>query len=425
TFHLRTGLKWHDGTPLTAKDVKFTFDVMQDSKVNAAFLQNLGPFSGATVVDDQTVTLNLKEAYAPFLVMLDYNIMIIPQHLLQGKDMNSPTSFIQKPVGSGPYMWKDFVSGDHITLVANPDYWDGKPKIDTVVYKILPQIDTQIAQLRSGELDFVMFEPSQSDALQGQSNVVINTANQTDYYFINMNCSSPIFSDVRVRQAMAYGLDRETLLKTVYRNQGSIASGPISPPMGWAYPTSQKPWPFDTSKAASLLGEAGWQMQNGKLMKDGKPFAFKILVDVGNPTRQSFSLAAQQYYQKLGMEPTIDSEEFNKWYDLITKSQYDMAIDWWITPPDPDALYGGYSDDNTDKFKDAQVDQLFQQGRTALTQDARKPIYAQLQQRIYEQQPDVFILYPKEFRAFSSRVKGYTSIGIRDALYYTYKWTLA
>jgi peptide/nickel transport system substrate-binding protein len=208
------------------------------------------------------------------------------------------------------------------------------------------------------------------------------------------------------------------------RGKGQLANGPISPPMDWAYPQDQQPVAYDVKKAQDLLAQAGWQLQGDKLMKDGQPFAFKILVDVGNPTRQAFALAAQQYYQKLGMDPSIDSEEFNKWYDMTSASQYDIAVEWWITPPDPDGLYAGYSDDNTDKYKNPKVDDLFAQGRKTVKPEDRAPIYHQLQQTLYTDQPDIFLLYPQEFRAFSKRLQGYTNVGIRDALYYTYKWTV-
>jgi len=424
TFSLRKGVKWHNGDPLTVDDVKFTFDSMLDPKINASFRTNMGPLTSVEIVDPTTVKLNLKQPYAPFLTMLAYNVMIVPKKLLDGQDLNKPTAFVQNPVGTGPYKWKEYVSGDHVTLIANPDFWDGAPKISTLVYKVLPDINTQVAQLRTGEVDVVMIEPSQVDALQSVPNVVINAANQTNYNYLSLNNSNPLFSDVRVRQALSYALDRDTILKTVMRGKGSVATGPISPPMGWAYPSGQTPFAYDVKKAQDLLAQAGWQLQSGKLMKDGQPFKFKLLLDVGNPTRKDFALVAQQSYQKLGMDVAIDAEEFNKWYELTGNSTYDMVVSWWITPGDPDAITAGYSTNNSDKYQNPDVDALFAQGRAATSQEARKKVYDQLQQKLYNEQVDVFMLYPQEFRAFSKRLQGYTDIGIRDALYYTYTWTL-
>jgi len=429
TFHLRDA-SFHDGRPVTAGDVKFTMDAIMDKKVNAAFRTNMGPLKSTTAVDDHTVQLTLEEPYGPLLTMLQYNILIMPEHALKGQDLNKPTAFVEHPIGSGPYMWKEFVQGDHLTLTKNDKFWDGPPKIAEVVYEIIPDINTQIAKLKAGELDFVMVEPSQITSITG-GGVQMSYANQTNYYYLGINDQNPMFKDPRVRQALALALDKESILKNVLLGHGRLVASPISPPMKWAFDIGLAPLPYDLAKAKSLLSEAGAKMENGVLALNGQPYKFKILVDIGNPTRKQFGLIAQQQWQALGMQPQMDFQEFNNWYDMTGDMRFDTAVEWWITPNDPNALKGGYESKHDGpspthpNFDDAVTDQLFAQGVRLSTPAERKPVYDKLQRRLKEMQPDVFLNFPNEVRGFSSRVRGFGSVGIRDALYWTYKWRFA
>lgn len=427
TFHLRDAL-FHDGKPVTAGDVKFTLDAMMDKKIKATFRTNLGPLAATNAVDAHTVQVTLSEPYGPFLTMLQYNIMILPEHALKGQDLNKPTAFVEHPIGSGPYVWKEFVQGDHLTLTKFDKFWDGAPKIAEVIYEIIPDVNTQIAKLKAGELDFVMVEPSQIASLSG---VQMSYANQTNYHYLGINDQNPLFKDPRVRQAMALALDKEQIVKTVLLGHGRLIASPVSPPMRWAFDGVLAPLPYDLNKAKALMAEAGAKMANGVLALNGQPYKFKILVDIGNPTRKQFGLIAQQQWQALGMQPEMDFQEFNNWYDMLGNLKFDTAVEWWITPNDPNALRGGYDgrhdgpDPQHPNFADAVTDGLFDQGVRLSTPAQRKPIYDKLQARLKEMQPDVFLNFPNEVRAFSPRVHGFGSVGIRDALYWTYKWTIA
>ncbi len=428
TFHLRDVL-FHDGQPVTAGDVKFTLDAIMDKKINATFRTNLGPLKTTHVVDAHTVQVSLEEPYGPFLTMLQYNIMILPEHALKGQDLNKPTAFVEHPIGSGPYMWKEFVQGDHLTLVKFDKFWDGAPKIPEIVYEIIPDVNTQIAKLKAGELDFVMVEPSQIASISG-GGVQMSYANQTNYYYLGINDQNPLFKDPRVRRAMALAIDKQQILRNVMLGHGRLIASPVSPPMRWAFDAGLEPWPYDLNKAKELLREAGAKMENGVLTLNGQPYTFKILVDIGNPTRKQLGLIAQQQWQALGMQPQMDFEEFNNWYDMLGNLKFDTAVEWWITPNDPNALQGGYDsqhdgpDAQHPNFDDPVTDQLFAQGVRLSTPAERKPIYDKLQQRLKDMQPDVFLNFPNEIRGFSARVHGFGTVGIRDALYWTYKWTL-
>ena len=154
TFQLRRGVTWHDGKPFTAADVKFTFDTMLDPKVNARYRGNFPGLQRAEVVDDQTVRFVFDAPLSAFPAMLAYNAYIVPKHLLEGQDLlNAPADFYRHPIGTGPFRFKEQLRGSHLTVEANPSYFEGRPHLDAIVFKVLPDPNAQIAQFRAGELD--------------------------------------------------------------------------------------------------------------------------------------------------------------------------------------------------------------------------------------------------------------------------------
>jgi peptide/nickel transport system substrate-binding protein len=181
TFHLHKNVTWHDGHPFTARDVKFSFDVRLDLDIPFYLRGNLAGLERVEVVDEHTVTMTFNEPKASFPVILGYLMDILPAHLLQSyapKDLINPTAFLQHPVGTGPFKFKEFVPNSHVTLVANAAYFEGRPRLDALIFKVIADLDVQVAQLQTGALDFVPIEPHQLPAVATLPNIDTRLARQ-------------------------------------------------------------------------------------------------------------------------------------------------------------------------------------------------------------------------------------------------------
>ncbi|MBI4279985.1 MAG: ABC transporter substrate-binding protein, partial [Armatimonadetes bacterium] len=206
TFKLRKGVKWHDGRPFTAHDVKFTFEGIVNPRVRSLFKAPFRGMQRVEVVDDSTVRVVFEQPNVAFPIALGYNIPIAPRHLLEGKDLNTMPEFVQRPIGTGPFRWKEYVRGSHVVLEANPEYFEGRPKMDTLVFKILPDINTVVAQLRTGELDIGVIEPVHKKALTAVPHLNFLTTDLPSTFYIAMNNSRWQFSDKRVRKALTMAI---------------------------------------------------------------------------------------------------------------------------------------------------------------------------------------------------------------------------
>ncbi|MCA1668045.1 MAG: ABC transporter substrate-binding protein, partial [Thermomicrobia bacterium] len=276
TFTLRQGVKWHDGQPFTADDVKFTFDTMLDPKINARFRSNIKGVTEAVVNSPLSVTLKLTTPLPSLPIQLGYNIHMIPKHVLQGQDINAPKDFLAKPIGTGPFKFVEATPGSTMTVERYDNFHFGAPQLDRITFKVTPDINAQLAQLKTGELDFMLMEPDQAATVKSDTNIVIQNASQVNYYFIAYNDKRPLFSDKLVRQALTMAIDREAIVKDVLGGAGQIANGPINPLLAWAYTDEVKKLSYDPKAAAAQLDAAGWKAgSDGIRAKDGQKFSFE------------------------------------------------------------------------------------------------------------------------------------------------------
>ncbi|HMN09704.1 MAG TPA: ABC transporter substrate-binding protein [Gemmatimonadaceae bacterium] len=425
TFKLRRGVTWHDGAPFSAHDVKFTFDQVVDLASGSRLRSDFAALAGVDVEDSLTVTFRLRAPFAPFLTLLGYNAGILPKHLLQGKPLTAATNFNRRhPVGTGPFMVQEVVPGASLTLVRNPRYHGEAPRLDRILFKVVPDLNAQVAQLRAGELDLVTIEPSNLASVQGARGVEVLQVPVVQHYYVAFNLRKSRFRPAEVRRALGMAVNREAIIKGVLRDYADMPRGTIPVALEAYFADSLPPIPYAPDSALLLLQRAGWRRGHDGTLRDarGTPFDIELLVDKGNPTREQSALSVQQDLQKIGIRVSIRTMEFAALVrDRILPGTFDATLIWWTTPPDPDqyAFYHSGQDNNNVQWSNPLADSLLALGRITLDPAKRREIYHAFQRIEMEDPPVLVLFYPREIQAVSARLEGLPSLGIRDALRYS------
>ncbi len=338
TFHLRKGVLWHDGVEFTAEDCLFTYQKLLDPKVATPYGSSYMDVKKAEVLDRYTFRVVYKEPFSPALE--SWSMGVIPKHLLDGKDLNTDP-FNRNPVGTGPYKFKEWVAGQKIVLTANERYFEGRPNIDQYIYRIIPDSSTMFQELLSGGVDMMGLNPLQylrkSETRRIRENYVKFRYPANAYTYLGYNLANPLFSDVQVRRALAFAIDRQSIIDGVLLGIGRPCTGPFSY-VSWAYNPKVKPYPYDPEQATRMLHEAGWKDRNadGILEKDGRPFQFTILTNQGNGERIHAAEIIQQNLKKVGIDVKIRVMEWQAFLEQIDKHTFDAIILGWSMSRDPD-----------------------------------------------------------------------------------------
>jgi peptide/nickel transport system substrate-binding protein len=415
TFYLRKDVRWHDGKPFTAADVKFTYELYIDPKTPTAYAESFRQVASVEVPDDYTFIVHYDIPYAPAL--LSWATMIHPEHLLEGQDVTK-SPLARNPIGTGPYRFSDWVGGEKIVLESNPDYFEGQPFIKRVVYRIIPDISTQFLELQTGSLDYMGLSPLQFDR-QTDTPAFRRLYNKYSYLsfgysYLGYNLRRPMFQDKRVRQAFSYAINKQELIDGVLMGYGVVATGPYKPDT-WVYNPDVPKYDYNPEKAKALLTEAGWVDSNGDGVrdKDGSDLAFTIVTNQGNDLRSKTGEIIQRRFKEVGVDVKLRIIEWATFLkEFINPGNFDATILAWSGGPEPDQYNIWHSSKtgpqqlNFIGFKNEEVDQLLEDGRRVFDQHERKKHYDRFQHILAEEQPYTFLYIGEALPAVSKRFRG-------------------
>jgi len=414
-FHLRKGVKWHDGTEFTAEDCLFTYQTMIDPQTPTAYDSEFKLVKEAKVIDHYTFQVTYDKPFAPALE--SWGLSMLPKHLLEGKDITK-SELGRHPIGTGPFIFHEWKTGERIEVRANPDYFEGRPYIDRIIYRIIPDPATKFLELKAGSVDSTDLTPIQykKQTIDQDFNTKFNKYKYLNFGFtyLGYNLRKPLFADKRVRQAITYAINKQEIIDGVLLGLGQAATGPYKPGT-WAYNPNVRQYPFNPAKAKTLLAEVGWTDSDGDgiLDKDGKPFTFTLITNQGNDVRAKTAEIIQQRLKAVGIMIKIQIIEWATFLkEFVNTGNYDALILGFSIGQDPDQYNIWHSSKtkpgemNLFYFQNKEVDKLLEEGRHTFDQEKRKNCYWRIQEIMAEEQPCTFLYVAEALPVVSSRFYG-------------------
>lgn len=415
TFHLRHDVKWSDGAPVTAEDVRWTWQAQTNPDVAWDYALAKEHVRDVEVVDPHTVRFHFDKVYAAQLLDANEGV-ILPRHAWSQLPFsewrkNAPW-FDQHPVGSGAFVLESWQPQQRITLRRNPQYFEpGLPRLERVVVQVTPDASSQLALLRSGKLHLDEIEPADAASVSQDPALELLPYAPRQFVFISWNLSRPFFSDRRVRQALTLGIDRRTIIDTLYYGYATLTASAYSTE-SWVYNHDLEPWPYDPAQARTLLAEAGWRDTDGDgiVDKDGKPLAFELLTNTDNRLRIDIQVMAQSQLRQIGVDVRPRTLEFNSLTNRLYAHDFDAVVNSVGIDTSLSLYYNFHSkatnDFNWGLYSSPQVDRLIEQLEELTDTAAGKPLYDQLQKLIHEDQPVTFLYEPKRLVAIRRELRG-------------------
>lgn len=398
---LRDDVKWHDGKPFTAEDVKFTLELLVDPnfrswrKTGHEFVRDL------TVVSPTEITWKMEKPFAPYPSILA-STFITPKHLLGAEADRNTAAYNNAPVGTGAFKWKERVAGDYILLDANTEYFGDGPHIERLVYKYVPDLNVMYTQFKTGDIDVVGLQwitPDHYDEAKDLAGKVVNVVPGSTIESLSFNMERPQFKEPAVREALYAAIDKQSIIEALYYGLPTPTESYV-PQQSFYYNPDLPKHEYSIEKAKKLLDDAGWAPgADGIRAKDGVKLAFTCSTTAGNHIREQVQQYMQQSFKDIGVEMTISNlPPAVMWGDYWMLSKFDSVIVGldFLTGPDPDtsdffrstssAAKGG-SGQNTWQFVNKDVDDLLAKGGSLFVPEERKAVYLKIQEIMRKELP--------------------------------------
>lgn len=414
-FHLRKGVKFHDGAPLTADDVVFTYRSIIDPKFNAPYRALVTPIQAVDAIDALTVKFTLDKPYAPLLSYLD--VGIVPKALVDGG-----RDIAVKPVGTGPMKLSSWQRGSSIKLEANPDYWAGAPAAKRIELVVIGDNTARAQAFEAGDLDLIQSPLSPQDIKRLEADSRFSHAVQSGLgiTYLNINTADPLLADSKMRRAIAMLVDQKSIVGKIYEGVDQVATS-ILLPSSWAYSAEIKQPGFDIDGARALLAELGWKDKGtGVLEKDGKPLKLTIATHSEDPNRVQTVEFMQAVFKSAGIQAEVQISDWPSFStNYVQKSKHQIALLGWLNLVDPDRasygqLYTGGSL-NWGKYSNPTLDALLDTGRQSLDLAARIAAYQGAAKVIADQLP-YYVLSYQGYQRFHNRKLGELPVNPRGYL---------
>jgi len=393
TFHLRHGVSFHDGSPLTADDVVYSYRRIIDQKL--ANSDKFSAVTGVTAPDQSTVRITLEQPTPNLLTNLGgfKGVAIVSRRNVESGQIAT------HPVGTGPFAFASQKSGDSITLKANPAYWAGAPKVSGVTFRFISEPSTALSALQAGEIDWTdSIPPQRVAALRDDDSITLEATPSNDYWYLALNETRPPWNDVRVRQAIAYAIDRDAIVQAT--SYGTAVVNQLAIPKGNPFYTPYNGYRHDIENAKRLLSEAG-----------ATPKSLDMLVTTEYPETVTAAQIIADNLAPLGITVNIRTVDFATWLDEQNNGHFDMLMMGWLGNIDPDDFY--YAQHHTDgssnaqKFSNPEVDRLLDAGRVETNRNARADDYAKAATIIADAASYIYLYNPSVIQAWTTRLSGY------------------